>query len=98
MDILFDYLEKKYLEDKYKGLKLEFCKSTDCLVIKNFFYYFKLSKLNDKYVLSCLWKKGILFLIFKKQQMDMKNIYEDIKEFAHKKDINIEELFYHNSI
>ncbi|MDQ0065162.1 hypothetical protein [Chryseobacterium lathyri] len=97
MDILFNYLEKKYLEKKYEPLKLEFCKTSDQLTIKNSFYYFRLNKLNDRYVLSRFWKRGFLFLLFKKQNMDMTNIYEDIKEFAQKENIIIEELFYNSS-
>lgn len=97
MDILFNYLEKKYLETKYEPLKLEFRKTGDQLIIKNSFYYFRLNKLNDRYILSRFWKRGFLFFIFKKQNTEMNNIYEDITEFAVKKNIIIEELFYHNS-
>lgn len=97
MDILFNHLETKYLNTKYKDLNLEFCKSIDQLTIKNSFYCFRLKKQHNRYIISHFWKKGILFLIFKKQNSNMKNIYNDIKDFAENNNIIIEELFYNSS-
>jgi len=97
MDSLLIYLEKKYLETIYEKSKLELCKSTNQLIIKNSFYYFKLKKVNDRYILSRFWKKGILLLFYTKQKSEMDNIYEDIKEYSKNNNIIIEELFYNNS-
>ena len=87
MDILFDYLEKKY-----KILNLKFYKKDNELVIANHYYYFKIKKIQEKYILSRFWKRFFFRFLFKKQLINMTNIYNDIYKFSQKNNLIIEEL------
>lgn len=89
MDILFDYLEKKYA-----FLNLKFCRKGSEFVMSNHYYYFKIKKINGKYVLSRFWKRFFFRFLFKKQAINMSNIYSDIHEFSKINKLVIEELNY----
>ena len=92
MDNLFKHLLEKFepLDFKIFFSKNEFC-------LSNRFYCFKIKKINNKYYLSRFWKRGILCLIFKKQQNNMFKIYDDIKDYSKVNNLTVEELNYHSN-
>lgn len=93
MDILFDFLEKKY-----ETLNLKFCKSNSEFKMSNSYYSFKFKKINDKYILSRFWKKGLLSIFFKKEVNNMNNIYTEIQNFAKINNLYVEDLNLHSMI
>lgn len=88
METLYEYLIKANRKD----YNLKILQRKDTLIIKNNYFVIKLNKVGNRFDMTYLWKLGILHVFFKAQHRKMSALYSEIKSYAQKNDIVIDEL------
>lgn len=94
MDHLFLHLEYKFK----KPNDSQFIYRPTYLMINNCYYYLKVQKINEKhYEFVCVWKLGLLSLVFDRPYKTMQKIVEELQHYSRKNDIALSSLHYHKN-
>lgn len=94
MDSLFLHLETEFR----KKNDTKFTYHQDYLIISNFYYYFKIQRINENYYQYIIfWKLGLLSIVFNKPYKTMQNILKEMTDYSSKNKISISKLHYHGN-